>query len=85
MRIPAGLIASVRRELRFPTGSAPADGVLDVPVAGQTSFTVELTEPLTVRRLLARPVDVRTVHCHADDPAAAVAAVRALLPSPADV
>ncbi|MBB5121100.1 hypothetical protein AF335_01645 [Streptomyces eurocidicus] len=84
VRIPAHLIASVRRELRFPTGSAPADGVLDVPIAGQTSFTVELTEPLTVRRLLSRPVVVRTLHCHADDPAEAVAAVRALLPEPAD-
>ncbi|ARZ70389.1 hypothetical protein M1P56_05910 [Streptomyces sp. HU2014] len=82
VRIPARLIASVRPELRFPTGNAPADGVLDVPIAGQTSLTVELTEPLTVRRLLARPVDVRTVHCHADDPAEAVAALRALLPAP---
>ncbi|MCC3772504.1 hypothetical protein [Streptomyces sp. UNOC14_S4] len=84
VRIPAGLVADVRRELRFPAGSTVPDDVLDVPVAAQTSLTVELAAPVAVTRLLGRPREVRTVRCHADDPHALVAAVRELIAHDAD-
>ncbi|MFC5719969.1 hypothetical protein ACFP1Z_07265 [Streptomyces gamaensis] len=72
--IPAHLIVSVRRELAFPHGKAE-EGVLDVPVAAQTSLTVELAEPVPVVRLGGRREEVRTVRVHADDAAGAVAAI----------
>ncbi|MFE7118430.1 hypothetical protein ACFU99_23745 [Streptomyces sp. NPDC057654] len=80
LRIPPELIASVRRDIRFPAAK-PADDVLELPIAGQTSVTVELTEPVGYRTLLGAPRHARTIRCHADDPAALVTAVRALLPA----
>ncbi|MGW1072633.1 hypothetical protein [Streptomyces sp. NPDC002537] len=79
VRIPARLLVDARPELRFPSGGETPDGVLDLPVAGQTSLTVELSGPATVTRPLGRRREVRTVHCHADDPRAAVAAIRELI------
>ncbi|WP_030248885.1 hypothetical protein [Streptomyces violens] len=74
--VPVELIATVRRDLRFPTGKPPA-GVLESAVAGQTSVTLELSAPVTVvRRFLGRPEEVRTVRFHADDSRAAVTALR---------
>ncbi|MEV0263995.1 hypothetical protein AB0I49_22020 [Streptomyces sp. NPDC050617] len=70
------LIASVRRDVRFPAAKAP-DDVLELPIAGQTSVTVELTEPVGYRTLLGAPRHTRTIRCHADDPAALIASVRA--------
>ncbi|GAA0363139.1 hypothetical protein [Streptomyces blastmyceticus] len=81
VRIPAHLIASARRELRFPGGGGSPEGVLDVPIASQTSLTVELTEPVVVARLFGRSEEVRTVRCHAEDAYGAVAAIRALIPA----
>ncbi|GHF47023.1 hypothetical protein GCM10010218_30390 [Streptomyces mashuensis] len=77
IRIPAGLIRTVRRELRS-RGGEPGDGELDLAVAAQTTVTVELSEPVTVVRLTGREQRVHTLRWHADDPAAAVAAVKAL-------
>ncbi|MGI5468453.1 hypothetical protein [Streptomyces sp. CA-132043] len=74
--IPVALIATVRRDLRFPNGKPPA-GVLEAAIAGQTTVTVELSAPVTVvRRFLAPPEEVRTVRFHADDSRAAVTALR---------
>ncbi|WP_449478538.1 hypothetical protein [Streptomyces abikoensis] len=76
--IPVAALGAVRRDLRFP-GSETPDGTLEVPVASQTSVTVELTGPVTVTRLFRRPREVRTVRFHADEPHAAVEAIRALM------
>ncbi|MFD9204701.1 hypothetical protein ACFVZM_00270 [Streptomyces sioyaensis] len=85
LRIPVGRIASVRYDLRFSreegragdgaaTG-APA-GVAEFAVGGQTSVSVELVEPVVVVGLLGQRATVGTVRFHADDPRAAVRAVR---------
>ncbi|MET9413409.1 hypothetical protein ABZY03_04330 [Streptomyces klenkii] len=77
LRIPVALIGTVRRDLRFPGNDVP--GILDVPVASQTSVTVELTAPVTAARLFGRPREIRTVRFHADEPHAAVEAIRGLM------
>ncbi|MGO4456976.1 hypothetical protein AB4039_06545 [Streptomyces sp. M-16] len=79
--IPAELIDSAREELRFPDANRPEEGVLDAAVAGQTSVTLELVRPVTVVGAWGRRTRVRTVRCHADEPRAAVAAIRKLLPA----
>ncbi|MGK5632814.1 hypothetical protein [Streptomyces sp. URMC 123] len=79
VRIPIERIVSVRREPRCATdrNTNAAAGVLEVAVGSQTSITLELTEEITVVRLLGRRQRVRTVRFHADDPDAAVAALKA--------
>jgi hypothetical protein len=82
LRIPAGRIASVRVERRFPDGSLikiDDDGTLNLIVAGQTTVTIELNEPVTLVRPLGRSAQTRLVRCNADDPARLLAA---LTPSP---
>ncbi|MFI6863250.1 hypothetical protein ACIBKZ_25705 [Streptomyces sp. NPDC050421] len=78
LRVPAASIAAARVERRFPEGRlvqlAP-DGVLDLAVGGQTTVTVELTEPLGFVRPLGRRGQALAVRFHADDPRAAVAAL----------
>ncbi|MFF3212837.1 hypothetical protein ACFYYB_19470 [Streptomyces sp. NPDC002886] len=81
LRIPLDRIESVRHDLRFPDANKSEDGVLEVVIASQTSITVTLTESVTVVSLWGRRTQVRTVHCHADDPRTAVAAIRQLLPA----
>lgn len=76
--IPLDHIASARYDLRFPNANNPADGVLDVPIASQTSITVELSHPVTHVSLLGRRTQVHTVRCHADDSRAAVEAIKRL-------
>ncbi|MFE2040450.1 hypothetical protein ACFXAZ_05845 [Streptomyces sp. NPDC059477] len=71
--IPLELIAGVRRELLLTHGKA--EGVLNVDVAGQTSVTVELAEPVTHLTFLGRALPVRTVRVNADDPTAFVRAL----------
>lgn len=49
IRIPAGRVASVRQDRKFPEsrpGAVDENGVSDLPVAGQTTVTVELTKPV---------------------------------------
>ena len=79
--IPLERIASVRYDLRFTKADkqkgAGRDDLLELAVAGQTSVTVALREPVTAERLLGRRIEVRTVRFHADDARGAVAAVRA--------
>lgn len=80
IRVPADRMASVRVERKFPDGrlaAADASGVADVAVAGLTTVTVELTEPVRYVRVLGRPAEARAFRFYADDPVAAVAALRA--------
>ncbi|SHN05191.1 hypothetical protein [Streptomyces yunnanensis] len=83
LRIPLASIASVRYDLRSRqdagsgAGGEQGDGgPLELAIAGQTSVTVELAEPVVVVRLLGRRETVRTVRFHADDARGAVGAVR---------
>ncbi|MEW1656539.1 hypothetical protein [Streptomyces sp. NPDC093707] len=80
VRIPLERIASARYDLRFERsareGGGKAEGVLELAVGGQTSVTLELTEPVVAVRLLGQREVVRTVRFHADDARGAVAAVR---------
>ncbi|MFE7127338.1 hypothetical protein [Streptomyces sp. NPDC057617] len=84
IRIPADRIASVRLDRKFPDGKLAAvdeNGVADMAVAGQTTVTVELNEPVRYVRALGRPAEARAFRFYADDPAPAVAALRAAGPS----
>lgn len=79
IRIPADRIAAVRQERRFPEGRLGAvdeNGVADLAVAGQTTVTVELTEPIGYIRALGRPAEARVFRFYAEDPRAAVTALR---------
>ncbi|NJP51518.1 hypothetical protein HCJ93_15935 [Streptomyces sp. SBST2-5] len=71
--VPLERIASVRRELR--TTHERAEGELNLPVAAQTSVTIELSEPVTHVTLLGRRRPVRVLRLHADDSAALVRAL----------
>ncbi|MGX4692501.1 hypothetical protein [Streptomyces sp. JNUCC 63] len=73
LRVPLERIASVRRELR--TTHERADGELNVPVASQTSLTLELTAPVEHVTLLGRRRQVRVVRLHAEDVGALVSAL----------
>lgn len=80
IRIPADRIASVRLDRRFPNGklaAADESGVADVAVAGLTTVTVELTEPVRCVRVLGTHAEARAFRFYADDPVPAVAALRA--------
>lgn len=61
--LPAGLV------------TLAGDGTVDLVVGGQTTVTVELTEPVTFLRSLGVPAQARVLRFHADDPRAAVAAL----------
>ncbi|MEW1676559.1 hypothetical protein ACFU90_30345 [Streptomyces noursei] len=83
VRIPLASIASVRYDLRSrqdarsgADGGQGDGGPLELAIAGQTSVTVELAEPVVVVWLLGRRETVRTVRLHADDARGAVGAVR---------
>ncbi|MFI7286521.1 hypothetical protein ACIBRY_07665 [Streptomyces anulatus] len=79
LRAPAAVIATARVERRFPDGGlvrVDADGTLDLAVGSQTTVTVELTEPVEFVRPLGRRGSARTLRFHADDPRAAVAALK---------
>ncbi|WP_232788965.1 hypothetical protein [Streptomyces odonnellii] len=81
IRIPAGRVASVRLERKFPDGRMAAvdgNGVADLAVGGQTTVTVELSEPVRYVRALGRPAEARVFRFYADDPGPAVAALRAV-------
>ncbi|MEU6768592.1 hypothetical protein ABZ916_39545 [Streptomyces sp. NPDC046853] len=75
--IPLERIASVSGERRFT--HEPADGVLDLPVAAQTSLTLELTEPVTAVGLLGKKQQVTTVRLHSDEPEKLRAALKQAL------
>ncbi|MFI5533675.1 hypothetical protein ACIA8O_34590 [Kitasatospora sp. NPDC051853] len=78
LRIPLGLITSVRTERNFNEEKAVAlaDGRCAVSAGSQTNVVVELAAPVTVTRPLGRRAEAQRVHFFADDPAAAAAALR---------
>ncbi|MGW7070124.1 hypothetical protein ACWGII_25685 [Streptomyces sp. NPDC054855] len=65
--IPLDLIVSASGERRFTHEAA--DGVLNIPVAAQTSLTLELAEPVMVAGFLGGRRPVTTVRLHSDEPA----------------
>ncbi|MCK1795172.1 hypothetical protein MTQ01_03940 [Streptomyces sp. XM4193] len=79
IRIPAGSIAAVTAQRREGGGMGKAinDGSVVVGVAGQTTLTVELTEPVVYTRPLGRKASTDVVHLHVED----VRTVAALLRS----
>ncbi|MFE6162373.1 hypothetical protein ACFQ7F_26050 [Streptomyces sp. NPDC056486] len=77
LRIPLERIASVSGERRFTHEAA--DGVLNIPVAAQTSLTLELTEPVTAVGFLGGRQPVTTVRLHSDEPAELRAALKQAL------
>lgn len=83
LRVPAAAVSAARVERRFPDGGGlvrvDGDGTLDLAVGGRTTVTVELTEPVEFVRPLGRRGSARTLRFHADDPLAAVAALRSPL------
>ncbi|WP_369215017.1 hypothetical protein [Streptomyces flavofungini] len=74
LRIPLARIASARADRRYT--HEPAEGVLNIPVASQTSLTLELTEPVDAVGLLGKRREVTTVRLHANEPAKLLAALR---------
>jgi hypothetical protein len=81
IRVPAQLIVRARLERRFPTGGRLAqphdDGALDLSVGGQTTVTVELSEPVRFVRPLGKDAEARVLRFYADAPASTVAALGA--------
>ncbi|MFI9780285.1 hypothetical protein ACIHCV_37280 [Streptomyces sp. NPDC051956] len=80
IRIPADRIASVRQDRKFPTSRLAAvdeNGVADLAVGGQTTITVELTEPVRYVRALGKPAEAHTFRFYAEDATSAVTALRA--------
>lgn len=74
LRIPLERIAAVRGERLFTHEAA--DGVLNIPVAAQTSLTLELTEPVTAVGFLGGRRPVTTVRLHSDEPETLRAALK---------
>lgn len=78
--VPAELIANARLDRRFPDGGGllrlADDGTADLAVGGQTTVTVELTEPVSFVRPLGKRAEVRVLRFYADDPKPVVAALR---------
>ncbi|MFD6416969.1 hypothetical protein [Streptomyces sp. NPDC060194] len=76
LAVPLAAIDTVGCELRAPDRSTRVDGVLDLPVGGQTSVTLRLTEPVEVTGFLGRTRRVEVVRFHADAPRELVTRVR---------
>ena len=79
LRVPRNLVATARQAVnRNERGTVRvADGVVVVSVFAETNLVFELTEPVLVRRPLGRLAFAWTIRCFADDPEAALAALRA--------
>jgi hypothetical protein len=80
LRIPREVISSVRLSRNYNESGmiAVADGRLGVVVSSQTNVIVELTEPITVVRPLGGRTQVSRVRFFADNPDAALRALRPL-------
>jgi hypothetical protein len=78
LRVPRELVAEVRRVRNYNEKGmvSTGDGWLAVAVAAQTNLLLELAEPVLAVRPLGRRVQVRTVRFFADDPTAAIDALR---------
>lgn len=82
LRVPRDRIARVRQTSQGESGTILVQGDrLAVSVSAQTNVAIELTEPITVVRPFGRRAQVRTIRFFADDPAVAVAALRASRPA----
>ncbi|WP_306185265.1 hypothetical protein [Streptomyces sp. MK5] len=79
IRVPAELVVGARVERRVVNGGGLAqardDGSLELSVGGQTTVTVELSEPVRFVRPLGKEAQARVLRFYADDPAPAVAAL----------
>ncbi|MFF5262854.1 hypothetical protein ACFY4C_28325 [Actinomadura viridis] len=77
-RIPMDRIAAVRAARNYnEQGLINVDeGRLAVAVASQTNIVVELTEPVTIVRPLGRRAEVTAIRFFADEPEAALQALR---------
>ncbi|GAA4592604.1 hypothetical protein GCM10023194_54790 [Planotetraspora phitsanulokensis] len=82
LRLPREMITSARPARAYDESGVVTvkDGRLGVAVSSQTNIVVELAEPVTVTRPLGRLAEVTQVRFFADDPAAALAALRARQP-----
>ncbi|MFD6286256.1 hypothetical protein ACFWDP_36850 [Streptomyces anthocyanicus] len=80
LRVPLSSIASVRREL--VTTHERTEGRLDLPMAAQTTVTLELDAPVRHLSFLGRPRDVRLIRFHADESDALVRAIRKAVQPP---
>ncbi|MFF8430399.1 hypothetical protein ACF07Y_35640 [Streptomyces sp. NPDC016566] len=68
IHVPIDHIAAVRREARFT--HEKTDGQLNLPIASQTSITLELTTPVNAPKFFGTPRLVNVIRLHADDPEA---------------
>ncbi|GAA2636892.1 hypothetical protein [Streptomyces axinellae] len=77
LRVPAALVASAHAVRRYPdTGMVDVrDGTLTLPVGGQTSVTLRLTEPVTFVHPLGAESRIRTIHLHTETPESLVKAL----------
>ncbi|HET9518487.1 MAG TPA: hypothetical protein VFO77_12250 [Actinoplanes sp.] len=78
LRIPRRLVVGVQHQRNYnETGMIKSDGeCLALAANSQTNLIVELAEPVVAVRPLGRREHVRVLRFFADDPAAAVAALR---------
>ena len=78
LRVPREQIAQVRHVRNFnENGTIKVAGDrLVVAVASQTNLILELTEPITAVRPLGRRAEARVIRFFADDPGAAIHALR---------
>ncbi|GAB2446613.1 hypothetical protein GCM10027187_11020 [Streptosporangium sandarakinum] len=85
LRVPRELISSVRRASGYGESGMVTvkDGRLGVAVSSQTNVVVELAEPVVAVRPFGRRAEVRVIRFFADDPAAALAALRPPVSGPA--
>ncbi|WP_113701875.1 hypothetical protein [Nonomuraea lactucae] len=82
MRVPRELISSARLSRNYNEKSmvSVADGRLAVAVSSQTNVVVELAVPVTVVRPLGRRAEVSVIRFFADEPGAALNALRSTRP-----
>ncbi|GGO60577.1 hypothetical protein [Nonomuraea cavernae] len=78
LRVPRERIAQVRHVHNFNENGTVRveDDRLAVAVASQTNLIIELTEPITAVRPLGRRAEARVIRFFADDPRAALHALR---------
>lgn len=80
IRVPEEMVANVRRERHRPAGSLLEfrdDASAELIIAGETSLTVELVEPIAIVRPMGRVERARTLRFYAEDARAAMAAIAA--------
>ncbi len=77
LRIPRRLVAGVQHKRNYETGTITTDGdCLALAANSQTNLIVELAETVVAVRPLGRREHVRVLRFFADDPSAAVEALR---------